>query len=75
MTWDHGPESSIAEDCFFAMVAMSKGFRFNFIQGEMWESSPFSMIDYIKQVHTLLVTLLRVDFIYKNLMRVTALEG
>jgi len=49
VTWDHGPESSIAEDCFFAMVAMSKGFRFNFIQGEMWESSPFTMMDYIKQ--------------------------
>jgi len=49
VTWDHGPESSIAEDCFFAMVAMSKGYRFSFIQGEMWESSPFTMMDYIKQ--------------------------
>jgi len=49
VTWDHGPEGSIAEDCFFGMVAMSKGFTFGFIQGEMWESSPFNIKDYIKQ--------------------------
>ena len=35
ITWDHGPEGSIAEDAFFAIIAMSKGFKFGFIPGEM----------------------------------------
>ena len=33
MTWDHGPEGSIAEDAFFALIAMSKGYKFGFIPG------------------------------------------
>lgn len=38
-----------SQDCFFAMKAMAQGYRFGFVQGEMWESSPFSLGDYIKQ--------------------------
>lgn len=49
ITWDHGPEGSIAEDAFFAIIAMSKGFKFGFIPAEMWESSPFTFGDYLKQ--------------------------
>jgi len=47
--WDHGPEGSIAEDAFFALIAMGKGFKFGFIPAEMWESSAFTFTDYYKQ--------------------------
>jgi hypothetical protein len=33
VTFDHGIEGSIAEDCFFSMVAFREGFSFNFIEG------------------------------------------
>ena len=49
ITFDFGPEGSIAEDCFFAMKAYAHGYRFGFIQGEMWEKSTFSFMDYVKQ--------------------------
>ena len=33
----------------FALVAWSRGYKFNFVEGEMWEKSPFTLGDYIKQ--------------------------
>lgn len=49
VTYDHGPDGSIAEDCYFSMVAYKKGYSFNFIEGEMWEKSPFTLEDLIRQ--------------------------
>jgi len=49
VSYDHGPDASIAEDCHFSMVAMTKGYKFDFIQGEMFEKSPFTLLDFIKQ--------------------------
>ncbi|KAK3603475.1 hypothetical protein CHS0354_030316 [Potamilus streckersoni] len=47
--FDFGPRGSIAEDVFFALTAWKLGYKFNFVEGEMWEKSPFSLGDYIKQ--------------------------
>lgn len=33
VSFDHGPEGSIAEDCYFSMVAMKQGYSFDFIEG------------------------------------------
>ncbi|KAK9497293.1 hypothetical protein O3M35_004638 [Rhynocoris fuscipes] len=49
VTFDNGPDGSIAEDCFFAMKAYSMGYTFNFIEGEMWEKSPFTLWDFVQQ--------------------------
>ncbi|XP_019876003.1 beta-1,4-mannosyltransferase egh [Aethina tumida] len=49
VSFDNGLDGSIAEDCFFAMKAYSLGYSFNFIQGEMWEKSPFTLFDFIQQ--------------------------
>ena len=49
VTFDNGPEGSIAEDTYFAMSAMSKGYSFDWIDGEMWEKSPFSFWDFLQQ--------------------------
>ncbi|KAI6241634.1 Glyco-trans-2-like domain-containing protein [Aphelenchoides fujianensis] len=49
VTFDHGPEGSIAEDCFFSMVAYRDGYSFNFIEGEMYEKSPFTYWDFLQQ--------------------------
>ncbi|KAG9511407.1 Beta-1,4-mannosyltransferase egh, partial [Fragariocoptes setiger] len=49
VSFDHGPDGSIAEDCYFSMVAYKKGYKFQFIEGEMWEKSPFTVADLIKQ--------------------------
>lgn len=34
ISWDHGPEGSIAEDAYFGVLAMQAGYSFNFIEGE-----------------------------------------
>lgn len=47
--FDFGPKGSVAEDVMFALVAWSRGYKFNFVEGEMWEKSPFTLGDYIKQ--------------------------
>lgn len=47
--WDHGPESSITEDAFFAMLAKDKGYKFNFINACVYELSPFTLLDLFKQ--------------------------
>ena len=49
VTFDFGFEGSLAEDCFFGLTAWGQGYLFDFIEGEMWEKSPFSLKDYVKQ--------------------------
>ncbi|XP_023026805.2 egghead [Leptinotarsa decemlineata] len=49
VSFDNGLDGSVAEDCFFAMQAYSKGYSFNFIEGEMWEKSPFTLWDFVQQ--------------------------
>jgi egghead protein (zeste-white 4 protein) len=49
VSFDNGPDGSIAEDCFFALKAWSKGYKFEFITGEMLEKSPFTIKDFIRQ--------------------------
>ncbi|XP_014300315.1 beta-1,4-mannosyltransferase egh [Microplitis demolitor] len=49
VSFDNGLDGSIAEDCFFALKAYSLGYTFNFIEGEMWEKSPFTISDFIQQ--------------------------
>ncbi|XP_045459583.1 beta-1,4-mannosyltransferase egh [Melitaea cinxia] len=49
VSFDNGPDGSVAEDCFFAMKAFYQGYSFNFIEGEMWEKSPFTLWDFMQQ--------------------------
>ncbi|XP_075235092.1 beta-1,4-mannosyltransferase egh isoform X1 [Lycorma delicatula] len=49
VSFDNGLDGSVAEDCFFAMRAYSQGYSFNFVEGEMWEKSPFSLWDFVQQ--------------------------
>lgn len=49
VSYDHGPDGSVAEDCFFSMVAYREGYLFDFIEGEMWEKSPFTFWDFLQQ--------------------------
>jgi beta-1,4-mannosyltransferase len=49
VSFDNGPDGSVAEDCFFAMKAFSKGYSFDWIEGEMYEKSPFTLMDFIQQ--------------------------
>lgn len=49
VTFDNGMAGSIAEDTYFAMSAMAKGYSFDWIDGEMWEKSPFSFWDFLQQ--------------------------
>ncbi|XP_022652970.1 beta-1,4-mannosyltransferase egh-like [Varroa destructor] len=49
VSFDHGPDGSVAEDCYFSMVAFSKGYSFEFIEGALWEKSPFTISDLIQQ--------------------------
>ncbi|KAM3968106.1 glycosyltransferase [Aphomia sociella] len=49
VSFDNGLDGSVAEDCYFAMKAYVQGYTFNFIEGEMWEKSPFTLWDFIQQ--------------------------
>lgn len=49
VSFDNGLDGSVAEDCFFAMRAYREGYSFNFVEGEMWEKSPFSLWDFVQQ--------------------------
>jgi len=49
VSFDHGLEGSIAEDCFFSMIAFRDGYTFDFIEGEMYEKSPFTFWDFLQQ--------------------------
>lgn len=49
IAWDHGVEGSIAEDAYFALLARSNDVRFSWIDAFMYEQSPFSFHDFVKQ--------------------------
>uniref|UniRef100_A0A646QCK4 Beta-1,4-mannosyltransferase egh n=1 Tax=Hemiscolopendra marginata TaxID=943146 RepID=A0A646QCK4_9MYRI len=49
ISFDHGPDSSIAEDGYFGFIATKLGYKFNFLEGEMYEMSPTSVWDVIQQ--------------------------
>lgn len=49
VTFDHGLDGSVAEDCYFSMIAYKKGYTFDFIEGEMHEKSPFNIRDFLQQ--------------------------
>lgn len=49
VSFDNGPDSSVAEDTYFGIYAASLGYSFDFIQGEMWEKSPFTIMDFLRQ--------------------------
>ncbi|MCL4127227.1 UNVERIFIED_CONTAM: hypothetical protein GTU68_043156, partial [Idotea baltica] len=49
ISFDHGPDGSVAEDNYFGMVALREGCSFDFIDGEMWEKSPFTISDFMQQ--------------------------
>ncbi|GMS92288.1 hypothetical protein PENTCL1PPCAC_14463, partial [Pristionchus entomophagus] len=49
ITWDHGPEGSIAEDAYFGIMAIQAGYSFDYIEGEMLEKSPFTTCDFLQQ--------------------------
>ena len=71
ISFDHGPEASIAEDCFFACVAFSKGYSFGIVDGDMLEKSTFTIKDFVRQrhrwMHGILLTALskKIPFRYK----------
>ncbi|XP_055325821.1 beta-1,4-mannosyltransferase egh-like, partial [Sitodiplosis mosellana] len=60
VSFDNGIDGSVAEDCFFAMRAFRQGFTFDFIEGEMHEKSPFTLLDYVQQRKRWLVGILLV---------------
>ena len=49
MSYDNGPDSSVAEDTYFGILASSQGYSFDFIQGNMCEKSPFTIMDFLQQ--------------------------
>jgi egghead protein (zeste-white 4 protein) len=50
VTWEFGPEGSVCEDAWFALVAMEAGYTIDFVEGDMLERSPFTLSDFMKQV-------------------------
>lgn len=49
ISFDNGLDGSIAEDCYFGMKASHGGYKFGFVEGEMWEKSPFTFWDFLQQ--------------------------
>ena len=49
ITWDFGPEGSVAEDAWFGLSAIDHGYTIDYIDGDMLERSPFTLWDFIKQ--------------------------
>jgi len=47
--WDFGPPGSKAEDAWMSLVAIDKGYTFDFVEGDMLERSPFTFSDFFKQ--------------------------
>ncbi len=47
--FDHGFVGSITEDAYFALMAQSRGVRFKFVHAFMYERSPFSLADFVRQ--------------------------
>lgn len=49
ITFDHGVEGSIAEDAHFALAARARGVRFAWVDAIMYEQSPFTLRDFVRQ--------------------------
>ncbi|XP_054158406.1 beta-1,4-mannosyltransferase egh-like [Oppia nitens] len=50
VTFDNnGPNGSVCEDIFMAFNAYRRGYTFDFIEGEMYEKSTFTVWDFIRQ--------------------------
>jgi egghead protein (zeste-white 4 protein) len=49
VSFDHGMESSITEDAYFAMRASNLGLTFDWIEGELLEKSAFTFWDFVRQ--------------------------
>jgi cellulose synthase/poly-beta-1,6-N-acetylglucosamine synthase-like glycosyltransferase len=49
ITFDHGLEGSITEDSYFVIKASNQGYSFGWIDGEMYEQSPFTFMDFLRQ--------------------------
>jgi len=49
VSFDNGPDSSIAEDAYFGLLAASQGYSFSFVEGDMWEKSPFNCLDFLQR--------------------------
>ena len=49
VSYDNGLNGSIAEDAYFGMKASQQGYKFGFIDGELWEKSPFTLWDFLQQ--------------------------
>ena len=49
VSFDHGFEGSITEDAYFAVKASGMGYTFDWIEGEILEKSPYSLLDFLKQ--------------------------
>lgn len=49
ITWDGGGVSSITEDAWFALSAMDRGVRFDWVEGYIREQSPFTLMDLLQQ--------------------------
>merc|ERR1719198_670723 len=50
VTYDHGHAGSICEDLYFALYAFGHhDVRFDWVDGLMYEQSPFTMMDLVKQ--------------------------
>ena len=47
--FDFGPEGSITEDAFWALVEMKHGYRSRWVDGYIVEQAPSSALDFIKQ--------------------------
>lgn len=47
--FDFGPEGSITEDAFWALVAMERGYRCRWVDGYIEEQSTQSVMDFVKQ--------------------------
>lgn len=49
VSFDNGPRGSIAEDAFFAVKAVNLGYTFGWVDGIVFEKSPFTIIDFVRQ--------------------------
>lgn len=47
--YDYGPETSITEDAHLALKIMDNGYKFGWLNGNVYEQSPYSWRDFIAQ--------------------------
>jgi beta-1,4-mannosyltransferase len=47
--FNYGEDASITEDCHFALKAWQEGYKFGFVPAIMFERSPFTFYDFIRQ--------------------------